>query len=97
MSEKCPFLSAKGLVGFLLNNRERTKKEQRNAAYLLADYQPPNRTNRTPKKEREEYEIIQLPEARNRKNRKPKESAELQELQLLKKGSFKTSKNIARN
>jgi hypothetical protein len=31
-------------------NKERTKKEQRNAAHFLTDYQPLKRTNRTPKK-----------------------------------------------
>jgi hypothetical protein len=29
-------------------NREITKKEQRNAAHLFPDYQPPNLTNFTP-------------------------------------------------
>jgi hypothetical protein len=38
MSGKCPFLSAKGLVGFL----PITEKEQLIAAHFLADYQPPN-------------------------------------------------------
>jgi hypothetical protein len=46
MSGKCRFSSAN-------NEREtraKTKKEQRNAAHFLADYQPLKLTNRTPKK-----------------------------------------------
>jgi hypothetical protein len=37
-------------------NKERTKKEQRNAAHLFPDYEPPNRTNPTPKKRAESEE-----------------------------------------
>jgi hypothetical protein len=37
-------------------NTDKTKKEQRNAAHLLAGYQPPNETNKTPKKRAESEE-----------------------------------------
>ncbi len=43
-------------------NTDKTKKEQRNAAHPLADYQPPKRTKKTPEKKE------------NRKNRKPKKA-----------------------
>ncbi len=37
-------------------NTDKTKKEQRNAAYLFAGHQPPNETNKTPKKRAESEE-----------------------------------------
>ncbi len=63
MSGKCPLLSAKNERQMRerrngdarqkqRKSRDRTKKEQRNAAHLLADYQPPKRTKKTPEKER---------------------------------------------